>query len=71
MKKNDKVVVGPNDQLRQALITWFHATPEGGYLGKDNTIKKINVVFRWKGMSNQFVKSCKTCYAAKNEMWLI
>lgn len=70
LRKNNKIVVGPDEQLRSKILSWQHASPEGGHSGKDATLRRVKALFFWKGLSSsvrQYIKTCKTCQAAKSE----
>ncbi|GJX76210.1 reverse transcriptase [Tanacetum coccineum] len=43
-RRKGKLVVGSNEQLRQALVTYFHSDPVGGHSGVQVTVKKLGTV---------------------------
>lgn len=45
LRKNNKIVVGPNGDLKLQLIRWYHSSPEAGDVGRDLTVKRIKQVF--------------------------
>lgn len=68
LRKNGKLVVGPDTSLKTKIITWLHSSPESGHSGRDLTIKRVKNLFQWKGLSKdvrQFVRTCKVCQASK------
>ncbi|XP_056696470.1 transposon Tf2-1 polyprotein isoform X1 [Spinacia oleracea] len=70
LRKNNRMVVGPDQELRHKIITWQHASPEGGHSGRELTLKRIKALFTWKGLSKEvrtFVRNCVTCQAAKHD----
>lgn len=70
LRKNRKIVVGPNGNLKAKLINWYHSSPEAGHAGRDLTLARIKQVFTWKGLSKQvrqFVRACQVCQTSKSE----
>lgn len=70
MRKNNKIVVGPDGNLKAKLINWYHSSSEAGHAGRDLTLGRIKQVFTWKGLSKQvrqFVRNCQVCQASKSE----
>lgn len=68
IKKHNKILVGPDTNLRKQILNWHHNTPEGGHSGRDLTIQRVRSLFTWKGMSkdvNQFVRGCSVCQSVK------
>lgn len=68
IKKKNKILIGPDLQLRNKILNWHHNAPGGGHSGRDATIKRIRSVFSWKGLSKDvklFVKNCQICQASK------
>lgn len=68
LKKSGKIVVGPDILLREKIILWQHASPEGGHSGRDHTIKRVKTLFYWPGMSKdirQKIRPCQVCQASK------
>ena len=70
LRRNNKIVVGPNGDLKLQLIKWYHSSPEAGHVGRDLTVKRLKQVFYWKGLTKQvrqFVRLCQVCQASKAE----
>lgn len=70
LRRKQKLVVGPDVELRTSIITWHHTSMEAGHSGRDATVMRVKRIFFWKHMVRhirQFVRECKTCQAAKNE----
>ncbi|GJW66558.1 putative mitochondrial protein [Tanacetum coccineum] len=56
LKRKGKLVVGSNEQLRQALVTYFHSDPVGGHSGVQVTVKKLGTVLY--GEDNNCKEDC-------------
>jgi transposase InsO family protein len=70
LKYKKRIWVGHNTTLQQQLIEALHSSPVGGHSGIPATVKRIQALFAWPGMTKQiaaFVKSCPTCQQAKPE----
>ena len=70
LRKHKKIVVGPNTRLRNQLIHWQHASPEGGHSGRDLNIRRIRNIFHWKGLNKhvrQYIRECVICQTSKPE----
>ena len=68
IKKKNKIIVGPDSQLRLQILRWYHTSPGGGHSGRDATIKRIKTIFNWRGLSEDvknFVRTCNICQTAK------
>ncbi|GJV28107.1 retrotransposable element Tf2 [Tanacetum coccineum] len=50
LKRNGKIVVGSNEELRKQLITYFYNEEIRGHSGIHVTTKKLSEVFYWKGL---------------------
>lgn len=70
LRKNGKICLGPDENLRKNIIKWQHCSPEGGHGGRDLTTKRLKSLFYWPGVNkdvNIFVKLCEICQAAKHD----
>lgn len=70
LRKNKKILVGPNGTLKCQLISWYHSSPEAGHAGRDLTLRRLKQVFVWKGMTKQvshYVRNCQVFQASKSE----
>ena len=68
LKRNGKLVVGQDPNLREKLLSLFHNSPIGGHSGADATMKRLGSVCHWKGLKKQvreFVRACPTCQQFK------
>ncbi|XP_021766133.1 uncharacterized protein LOC110730619 [Chenopodium quinoa] len=68
LRKKGRIVVGPNEDLRRKLLHWQHATLEAGHSGREQTLKRLQALFYWKGLTkdvSQFVRKCQVCQASK------
>ena len=68
LRKKNKIVIGPGEQLRAKLISWQHASPEGSHSGRDITTRRLKGLFNWKGLPKhvrQFIKKCTVCQSYK------
>jgi len=66
LRKNGRLVVGPDQDLRDLILSWVHNSPTGGHAGRDATIKKLQQLFVWKGLVKdvqRHVKNYTTCQA--------
>ncbi|GJX34061.1 retrotransposable element Tf2 [Tanacetum coccineum] len=71
LRRKGKLVVGSNEQLRQALVTYFHSDPVGGHSGVQVTVKKLGTVLYWRGMKKlvkKFVAECDVCQRNKPDL---
>ena len=70
IKVKGKILVPPDFQLQQLIITALHASPVGGHSGAFVTYQKVKQVFVWtrmKAMIKEFVANCQVCQQAKSE----
>lgn len=51
LRKKNRMMVGPDQELRNKIISWQHASPEGGHSGRELTLRRIKALFIWKGLS--------------------
>ena len=45
LRKNGKLLVGPDDDLKGIILCWVHNSPTGGHAGRDATLKKLQQLF--------------------------
>lgn len=45
IKRNNKLVVGADFQLRTKSLNWHHNAPGGGHSGRDATLKRLQTLF--------------------------
>lgn len=70
LRRNGKLVVGPDEQLRKDIMKMWYDSPTGGHSGIDHTYRKIAFLFYWRGMKEDvqtYVKKCDTCQRHKYE----
>ncbi|XP_019253895.1 PREDICTED: uncharacterized protein LOC109232588 [Nicotiana attenuata] len=70
LRRNRKLVVGPDDQLRKDIIQLWHNSIHGGHSGIDHTYRRLAALFYWKAMREDVmthVKQCDTCQRSKYE----
>lgn len=60
LRKNGKVIVGPNKQLIKEILQLWHSTLVCGYSGANNTYKKVSTLLYWKGMREEVHEMVKT-----------
>lgn len=68
MRRKGRLVIGPDQELRDKILRWVHNSPTGGHAGRDATVKKIQQLFYWKGLTRdvqQQIRNCTTCQACK------
>ena len=68
LRKRGRLVVGPDEELKAIILNWVHSSPTGGHAGRDATIKKLQQMFYWKGLTKdvqQHVRNCSTCQSCK------
>jgi len=66
LRKNGRLVVGPDQDLRDLILSRVHNSPTGGHAGRDATNKKLQRLFFWKGLVKdvqRHVKNYTTCQA--------
>ncbi|GJW73776.1 putative mitochondrial protein [Tanacetum coccineum] len=56
LRRNGKLVIGANDDLRQELLKFYHDEPMGGHSGVEASYKRLKAVFYWKGMNDRLSK---------------
>ena len=64
-------MVRKDTQLRGDLIKHFHSSAKGGHFGMDAIVKRLAVVFYWKGLRRevrQFVRECGVCQRCKADL---
>lgn len=52
LTRKGKLVVGSNQELRESILTWMHASPQGGHSGIEVTTKRIKALFYWPRLKN-------------------
>lgn len=70
LKFQDKLIVGPDMQLRKKFLNEFHNSPIGGHSGIRGTYERMSKFFRWSTMRQDvitFVRECDTCQQQKHE----
>lgn len=70
LRKKHKLVIGPDDSLKQQILTWLHTSAQGGHSGRDATLQRVKSLFYWRGMTKfvtHFVRNCLVCQANKHE----
>lgn len=71
LRKNNRILVGPDTDLRKKIICWQKASPESGHGGRKLTLHKVKAIFSWKGLTKDvrhFVRHCVTCQASKYDI---
>ena len=71
LRRKGKLVVGNDEQLRQALLSYFHSDPSGGHSGVQATMKRVTGFCYWKKLRQQvkaFVANCRVCQANKPDL---
>ena len=62
MRRKGRLVVGKDAVLKRDIILWLHSTVVDGHSGRDTTLKKLQAIFYWKGMTKNvksFVMRCE------------
>lgn len=70
LRKKGKLVIGPDEQLRQKILKWVHDSPFGGHSGRQAALKKLRRLFCWKGMTKSvqhFIRQCLVCQSCKSD----
>lgn len=70
MRRNSKLVIPADLQLRGTILEWLHKSSSGGHYGRDATHQRVKSLFYWKGIGKdiqQFIRSCSTCQQCKHE----
>ncbi|GKB72272.1 ty3-gypsy retrotransposon protein [Tanacetum coccineum] len=71
LRRKGKLVVGKNDALKTALMTYFHSGPVGGHVGVQATLHKLCSLFYWRKIRRevkQFVRECDVCQRCKPDV---
>ncbi|GJX58414.1 reverse transcriptase [Tanacetum coccineum] len=71
LRRKGKLVVGSDEHLRKALVTYFHYDPIGGHSGVQVTLQKMGTVLYWRGMKKlikKFVAECDVCQRNKSDL---
>ena len=45
LRRKHKLVVGPDEELRKAIIAWHHTSMEAGHCGRDAIVMRIKRIF--------------------------
>lgn len=70
LRKEGKIYVGNQGELRKKLIEAIHGSSEGGHSGITATIKRAEALFYWPGLRKdlaEFVKQCDVYQRNKHE----
>jgi transposase InsO family protein len=70
IKFKNKIWVGNNQSMHQAILEAIHSSAVGGHSGFPVTYHKLKQLFSWPGMrkfAKQFVASCSVCQQSKPE----
>ena len=61
--ESGRIVVPDLDDLRQQIMTDFHATPYAGHMGVNKTLKLVSRYYWWPGMGSQIDSNVRTCHS--------
>jgi len=73
LRYKNRIWVGTDSQLRQRILTAFHASPVDRHSGFPVTYRRLLSLFKWPQMKKEvreFVRSCHVCQQAKPERTL-
>lgn len=68
LRKQGKLVAGPDIELRKEILQLWHESPAGGHSGIDNTYMRVSPLFYWKGLKEDvttWVRNCDVCLKNK------
>lgn len=68
LRRKERLVVGPDKQLRKDILQLWHDAPAGGHSGIDNTYRRLTTLFWWKETREEvqnYVKTCDICQRHK------
>lgn len=68
LRKKGKLVIGPDIVLKTKIINWLHSSPESGHSGRELTLKRVQSLFHWKGLTTDvrvFFRQCKQYQSSK------
>lgn len=68
LRRKGKLVIGPSEELRTQLLQWVHTSSTGDHSGRDDTLKKLQGLFYWKGLTKDvqhYIRNCTICQACK------
>ena len=51
--------------FRNDVLSLAHSLPLAGYLGVNNTYRKVLSHFYWPGLKEDVVKYCRTCHTCQ------
>ena len=64
LKVADRVLVPPQEALRNQLLETYHDCPSGGHWGRDKTLELIRRHFTWDGITEDvrtYIATCPLC----------
>ena len=64
LREDGRVLVPPQEALRDQLLETFHDCPSGGHWGRDKTLDLIQRHFTWNGIAEDvraYVTTCPVC----------
>lgn len=64
----DKLFIPNDENLKQAILIYFHSTPVGGHGGLTKTVQGIADLFYWadlKSEAQEFIQKCLVCQQTK------
>lgn len=61
LRKNGKLIVGVDSELREKIIQLIHTGPDGGHFGVEATHRKSSSLFCWKGLKKVIIKAVRNC----------
>jgi|SRR5712671_872963 len=67
--KAGRLVIPPDEQLRQEILQTLHDAPTTGHPGRDETFTQVSQTYWWPGMRTwitDYVTGCATCQQNKN-----
>lgn len=70
LRRNGRLCVGNNGNLRHDILQNLHNSREGGHSGINATIKRVSSIFWWPHMTKDittWVSECEVCQRFKNE----
>jgi len=66
--KKGKLVIGPNEELILHILNWMHDNPTRSRSGREATLKRVQRLFYWKGITKlvkQYIRQCVICQSGK------
>ncbi|GKC07462.1 putative mitochondrial protein, partial [Tanacetum coccineum] len=65
LKREGKVTVGADEQLRSIIVQHYYVDAVGGHSGTNVVAHKVGTLFYWKGLVKRVIRECDVCQRQK------